>query len=93
MGNTIGIDVGLKSFLVDDSGGEVEIPQHYRKSEKRLKRLQRSLSRKKQASSRRKKAIKRVAKAHLKIANQRQDFHYKNAKKLLSQGSMLPMKS
>ena len=86
MDNTIGIDMGLKSFLVDDSGEEVEIPQHYRKAEKRLKRLQRGLSRQKKGSNRRQKAIKRVAKAHLKVSNQRKDFHYKTAKKLLSQG-------
>lgn len=84
--NTIGIDMGLKSFLVDDSGLSVSIPQHYRSSEKRLKRLQRSLSRKKKGSNRRKKAIKRVGKAHLKVSNTRKDFHYKTAKKLLSQG-------
>lgn len=83
--NTIGIDVGLKSFLVDDSGNEVKVPQHYRKAEKHLKRLQRSLSRKKKGSNCRKKAIKRVAKAHLKVANQRKDFHYKTAKKVLQQ--------
>ncbi|WP_333471753.1 RNA-guided endonuclease InsQ/TnpB family protein [Microcoleus sp. herbarium12] len=86
MENTIGIDMGLKSFLTDDSGEEVAIPQHYRKAEKRLKRLQRSLSRKKKGSNRRKKAIKRVGKAHLKVSNTRKDFHYKVAKKLLSQG-------
>ena len=51
-----------------------------------LLRTQRSLSRKKKGSNRRKKAIKRVAKAHLKIANQRKDFHYKTAKKLLNKG-------
>jgi putative transposase len=83
--NTIGIDMGLKSFLVDDLGREVEIPQHYRKSEKRLKQLQRSLSRKRKGSNRRTKAIQRVAKAHLKVSNKRKDFHYKTAKKLLSQ--------
>jgi putative transposase len=84
--NTIGIDMGLKSFITDDSGKEVEIPQHYRKAEKRLKRLQRSLSRKKKGSNRRKKAIKRVGKAYLKVSNTRKDFHYKTAKKFLSQG-------
>lgn len=84
--NTIGIDVGLKSFLVDDSGQEVSIPQHYRKTEKRLKRLQRSLSRKKKGSNRRNSARLRVAKAHLKVSNKRKDFHYKTAKKLLQQG-------
>ncbi|KAM3104076.1 RNA-guided endonuclease InsQ/TnpB family protein, partial [Phormidesmis sp. 146-33] len=86
MENTIGIDVGLKSFLTDDSGVEVAIPQHYRKAEKQLKRLQRGLSRKKKGSNRRRKAIKRVGKAHLKVSNTRKDFHYKTAKKLLSQG-------
>ncbi len=86
MDNTIAIDMGLKAFLVDDSGKDESIPQHYRKAERRLKRLQRSLSRKKKGSSRRKKAVKRVAKAHLKVSNQRKDFHDKAAKKLLSQG-------
>jgi putative transposase len=86
MENTIGIDMGLKSFLVDDSGKEVSIPQHYRKAEKHLKQLQRSLSRHKKGSNRRHKAIKRIGKAHLKVSNQRKDFHYKTAKKLLSQG-------
>ncbi|WP_250123736.1 transposase [Chroococcidiopsis sp. CCMEE 29] len=84
--NIIGIDMGLKAFLVDDSGSYEPIPQHYRKAEKKLKRLQRSLSRKNKGSNRRKKAIKRVAKAHLKVSNQRKDFHYKTAKKLLCQG-------
>lgn len=83
---TIGIDMGLQSFLVDDSGSYEPIPQHYRKAEKRLKRLQRSLSRKKKGSHRWQKVIKRVAKAHLKVSNQRKDFHYKTAKKLLSKG-------
>ena len=84
MNNTIGIDMGLKAFLVDDAGEEVAIPQPYRKAEKRLKRVQRSLSRKKKGSNRRKKAIKRVAKLHLKVANQRKDFHYKTAKQLIT---------
>jgi putative transposase len=84
--NTIGIDMGLKAFLVDDLGGEVAIPKHYRRTEKRLKRLQRSLSRKQKGSNRRQQVVKRVAKAHLKVANQRKDFHYKTANSLLSRG-------
>jgi len=84
--NTIGIDMGLRSFLKDDSGEDVETPQYYRKAEKRLKRLQRSLSRKKKGSNRYRKAIKRVSKAHLKVSNIRKDFHYKTAKELISRG-------
>ena len=82
--NTIGIDMGLKSFLVMDDGKDEPIPQYYRKAQKKLGRLQRSLSRKKKGSKRRRKAVKQVAKAHQKVANQRKDFHYKTAKKLLN---------
>ena len=84
--NTVGIDMGLKSFFTDDLGLDVVISQHYRNALKQLKRLQRSLSRKKKGSNRRKKAVKRVGKAHLKVSNTRKDFHYKTAKQLLSQG-------
>ena len=84
--NTVGIDMGLKSFLVTSSGEEIAIPQHYRKAEKRLQRLQRQLSRKKKGSKRRTKAVRRVALAHQKVANQRQHFHYTTALWLLGKG-------
>jgi putative transposase len=84
--NTIGIDMGLDSFLVTSTGESVPVPQYYRKAQKRLRRLQRSLSRKQKGSNRYKKAVRRLAKAQLKIANQRKDFHYKTAKKLISKG-------
>ncbi len=87
--NAVGIDMGLKSFLVTSDNQACEIPQHYRKAEKRLKRLQRQLSRKKKGSNRRKKSIKRVAKTHLKVANQRKDFHYKTAIWLLNQSKVI----
>ncbi len=84
--NTIGIDMGLNDFLVTDEGEAVPVPQYYRKAQKRLKRLQKAVSRKKKGSNRRKKAIKRLAKVHQKVVNQRKDFHYKTAHKLLKKG-------
>jgi putative transposase len=87
--NTVGIDMGLKSFLVTSDNQEVEIPQHYRKAEKRLKRLQRQLSRRNKGSKRRQKSIKRVAKSHLKVANKRKDFHYKTAIWLINQSQVI----
>jgi putative transposase len=82
--NTLGIDMGLKNFLVTSEGESVPIPQYYRKSQKRLKTLQKSLSRKKKASNRWLKAVKAVAKQHKKVADQRKDFHFKTANELLS---------
>jgi putative transposase len=77
---SIGIDVGLKSFLSDSEGNMVENPRFYRTSQKTLRRKQRTLSRRKKDSHRRRKAAKNVAKTHLKISRQRRDFHFKVAR-------------
>src|SRR5947209_11886585 len=61
-GKQIGIDVGIKAYLTDSEGRTVENPQHYRKAESRLKRLQRRLSRKQKKSANRKKVRKQLAK-------------------------------
>jgi len=75
----VGIDVGIKHFLVDSLGNKRENPKYFRHSEKLLRRRQRSLSRKKKGSQRRKKARILVAKAHEKVVNQRKDFLHKLA--------------
>ena len=75
----IGIDVGIKHFLVDSQGNSVENPKYFRQSEKLLRRRQRSLCRKKKGSNRRKDTRLLVAKTHEKIANQRKDFLHKVA--------------
>ena len=79
-GKCIGLDVGLASFYTDHEGNKVDNPKFLRKSEKRLKRLQRQLSKKKKGSTNRQKARQRLAKAHLKISRQRKDFAVKLAK-------------
>jgi putative transposase len=79
-GKCIGIDVGLASFYTDHEGNKVDNPKFLKKSEKRLKRLQRRLSKKKKESKNRQKARQRLAKAHLKISRQRKDFAVKLAR-------------
>ncbi|NES07499.1 MAG: IS200/IS605 family element transposase accessory protein TnpB [Okeania sp. SIO2F4] len=87
--NTLGIDMGLKDFLVTSVGESVPIPQYYRKSQQRLKTLQKRLSRKKKGSKRWLKAVKAVAKQHKKVADQRKDFHLKTANKLLTEAEVI----
>lgn len=77
---SIGIDVGLKSFLTDSEGKTVENPRYYRTAQKTLRRKERVKSRRKKGSKRRRKAVRLVAKTHLKIVRQRKDFHFKTAK-------------
>lgn len=80
---SIGIDVGLKSFLVDSNNNIVDNPQFYRKSEQRIKVLSKRLSRKVKDSSNRRKAQLRLAIKHEKIANQRLNFLHQVSSRLV----------
>ncbi|NEP15241.1 MAG: transposase, partial [Symploca sp. SIO2C1] len=80
---TIGIDMGLKDFLITSNSEIVAIPQYYRKAKKCLRKRQRQLSRCKKGSNRRKKAINTLCNHHKKVADKRKDFHHKVANTLL----------
>lgn len=73
----VGVDLGLKDFLVSSTGEHITHPKHLRASERRLKQAQRSLSRKKKGSNNRQKARRKVQRLHRQIRNQRQDFLHK----------------
>ena len=88
-GKAIGIDVGLKSFLTDSEGTTLDNPRHYRKAEKRLKKLHRRLSRKKKGSANRRKARKALARGYLKVARQREEFARKQANALVSSHDLI----
>ena len=77
--NHIGIDVGIESFATLSDGTKIENPQFFRKSEKKLARLQRRLSSKKKGSANRRKARIKVARFHERIFNQRNDFLHKTS--------------
>ncbi len=85
----VGIDVGLKSFLVTSKGEVVEHPRHLLKAEKRLKRLQRSLSRRKIGSKNREKARLAVARQHEKVADRRSDFLHKLSRRLVDENQVV----
>ena len=76
-GNTVGLDVGIKSFAVSSDGTEYPNPKYLSKSEKKLAKLQRQLSRKSKDSRNRDKARLKVARLNEHIANQRKDMLHK----------------
>ncbi len=84
-GPMIGIDLGLKAFLVTSDGESIAAPKFYRKAQRALRRAQRRVSRRQKGSKRRAKAVQILARAHLHIANQRRDFHHKTARKIVTQ--------
>lgn len=73
----IGLDMGVKFFLSDSDGRQIENPKFYKNTLERLRMEQRKLSRKKKGSNNRKKEILRVAKLHQRLTNQRDDFLHK----------------
>jgi putative transposase len=77
--NTIGIDVGIKSFVVDSDGHREFNPAYFRQAEKQLRVRQRVLHRRIKNSNGRKGARVLVAKAHEKVSNRRDDFLHKVA--------------
>jgi len=76
----VGVDVGLKSFLVTSDGMGIPAPKHLEKAQKRLIRLQRKPARSKRGSSGREKARLAVARQHEKVAKQRKDFLHKSSR-------------
>ena len=88
--NAVGIDMGLKEFLVTSQGETVPIPQFARSTEKRRRVLNKALSRKKKkGTARRRHAGKRLSKHYQKVTRQRQDFHYKTAIWLLDKYDLI----
>ena len=74
---TVGLDVGVKHFLSDSDGRQIENPKFYERSLERLQKAHRVLSRKKRGSKNRTKAKLRLARAYEKVVNQRDDFLHK----------------
>jgi len=87
--NPVGIDMGLKSFLIKSDGTDVEIPQYYRRAIKQLRKIQKAISRKNQGGNNRKKAVVKLGKAHKKVADTRKDFHFKTAKSLINNHDLI----
>jgi putative transposase len=78
-----GIDLGLESFATLANGQAIENPHVFRVWEMQIKRAQQRVDRRQKGSHRRRKAIKILAKAHQHVRRARQDFHHKQARKLV----------
>lgn len=82
-GPAVGIDLGLKAFLVTSEGESIAPPQYYRKAQAALRRAQRKVARRQKGSKRRAKAVHALQKQHQRIGNLRRDFHHKTAHMLV----------
>lgn len=90
LGNaSIGMDFGLKTFLILSNGTTINSPETHKHALKQLRKLNRNVAHKVKGSNSRKKAVKQLAKLHEHIADRRSDFHWKLAHELCKHYSLI----
>ena len=73
----VGIDLGVKDFVITSDGEVFENKHFFKKKEKQVRRLQRQISRKVKGSNNRKKAQIRIARLYERITNKKDAYiHY-----------------
>lgn len=89
--HTIGIDLGIKDFVVT-SEGEVFENLHFKKNEsKKLIRLQKQLSKKQNGSNNREKARLKLAKAYKRITDKKQYYLHQVSNYLIDENQVICM--
>lgn len=87
--NQVGLDMGIKSFLVDSNGNEIFNPKYLHKYERQLKKGQRQLSRKVKGSNNWDKQRIKVAKLHERVNNCRYDFLHKLSTQIIRENQTI----
>jgi len=82
---SVGIDLGIKDFLVLSNGTKIKNHRFLKHYERELKQQQKHLSRKTKGSNRYEKQRLKVAKIHEKITNSRMDLIHKTTLNLVNQ--------
>jgi len=81
---TIGLDLGLKDFIILSNGEKIENPRFLKKSLSKLKYVQRKYSKYKGKQTK-----KHLSLLHEKVADQRKDFLHKLSTKLISENQTI----
>lgn len=88
-GKSVGFDFGLKTFLTASDGKVIEAPLFFKKNAMKIVKANKMLSRKAKGSNNRKRAKLALARLHKQVANQRKDFHWKVANKLVGEYALI----
>lgn len=78
----IGIDLGLRHFIVTSNGEEINKPDYQQIEQKKIRRFQRKIDRKPISSKNRMRARRKYAQVMQKIKCRRKDFIHKTSKRL-----------
>jgi len=87
--SAVGVDLGLKSFLVTSNGESVDVQQYYRKTQKHLARQQKRLAKKEPGSVNALKQKEKISRIHQRIGRKREIFHYNIAHQLVQKYDLI----
>lgn len=87
--DSIGVDVGLATFVTTSNGKKYPNPKHYRAAQAQLRRVDKDLARSKPGSKRHEQLLVKRAKLHARIVNQRNDHHHKLSKRLVAKHKVI----
>ncbi|WP_287290041.1 RNA-guided endonuclease TnpB family protein, partial [Okeania sp. SIO2B9] len=87
--NSVGIDLGIKTFATLSNGQKIDAPKPLKKRINKYRKLSKSLSKKTKGSKRYEKARLRVAKFHAKLKDTRTDFLHKLSTKIISENQTI----
>jgi putative transposase len=87
---SVGIDLGIKTFAVMSNGEKAESPD-YSKTDRKIRKLQRKLGRQQKNSNRRNRTRIQIAKRHNQIANTRKDFLHKLSTQVVRENQTILM--
>lgn len=82
-GGSIGIDLGVKDFVITSDGEIFENKHFFKKQENKIKKLQKQPSRKVKGSNNREKARIKLAKSYERLVNQRENYIHSVVNELL----------
>ena len=85
----VGLDLGIKDFIVDSNGNRYENKHFYKNFENKLKKLNKQLSKKQKGSNNRNKARIKLAKVYEKIKNQRLNYLHQITSKLVNENQII----
>ena len=83
IGGSVGIDLGVKDFVITSDGEIFENKHFFKKQENKIKKLQKQLSRKVKGSNNREKARIKLAKVYERLVNRRENYIHSVVNELL----------
>ena len=91
--NEIGIDLGIKDFIITSDGTRYENIKIKRKHQKKLKRLHKQLSKKQKGSKNKEKCRIKLAKYNEKLSNIKENYLHVAANSLLNENQVIAMEN